>query len=111
MDRVAKYREIIQELLTEYSTGSPLGGEIESETVFDVKADRYLVVDLGWNETRRIYNCLIHLEIRSGKIWIQRNQTDCSLTDELLSQGVEREDIILGLQPPELRKYTGLGVS
>lgn len=111
MDRVAKYREIIQELLTEYSTGSPLGGEIESETVFDVKADRYLVVDLGWNETRRIYNCLIHLEIRSEKIWIQRNQTDCSLTDELLSQGVEREDIILGLQPPELRKYTGLGVS
>ncbi|USR91170.1 XisI protein [Phormidium yuhuli AB48] len=112
MDRVAKYREIIQKLLTEYSTGSPvLGGEIESETVFDLKADRYLVVDLGWNGTGRIYNCLIHLEIRSGKIWIQRNQTDCSLTDELLSQGVEREDIILGLQPPELRKYTGLGVS
>jgi hypothetical protein len=112
MDRVAKYREIIQKLLTEYSTGSPLlGGEIESETVFDLKADRYLVVDLGWNGTQRIYNCLIHLEIRSGKIWIQRNQTDCSLTDELLSQGVEREDIILGLQPPELRKYTGLGVS
>ena len=112
MDRVAKYREIIQKLLTEYSTGSPLlGGEIESETVFDLKADRYLVVDLGWNGTQRIYNCLIHLELRSGKIWIQRNQTDCSLTDELLSQGVEREDIILGLQPPELRKYTGLGVS
>jgi hypothetical protein len=111
MDRVAKYRQIIQEILTEYSTGSPLGGEIESETVFDVKADRYLVVDLGWNGPRRIYNCLIHLEIRSGKIWIQRNQTDCSLSDELLSKGVEREDIILGLQPPELRKYTGLGVS
>ncbi|WP_413038935.1 element excision factor XisI family protein [Roseofilum sp. Guam] len=26
---------------------------------------------------------MIHLEIRSGKIWIQGNQTDCSLTDEL----------------------------
>ncbi|WP_390889986.1 hypothetical protein [Roseofilum reptotaenium] len=25
----------------------------------------------------------MHLEIRSGTIWIQRNQTDCSLTDGL----------------------------
>ena len=111
MDRIAKYRQIIQDLLEEYASGSPLGGEIESQTVFDLKADRYLLVDLGWDGQRRIYNCFIHLEIRSEKIWIQRNQTDCSLTDELLSQGVEREDIILGLQPPDLRKYTGLGVS
>lgn len=110
MDRLAQYRQIIQELLTEYATGSPLGGEIESETVFDIKADRYLLIDLGWDGGRRIYNCLIHVEIRSEKIWIQRNQTDCSLTDALLSRGVEREDIILGLQPPELREYTGLGV-
>ncbi|MEB3826120.1 XisI protein [Phormidium sp. CCY1219] len=110
MERLAKYRPTIQFLLTEYSTGSSLGGEIESETGFDLKANRYLLVDLGWDKPRKIYNCLIHLEIRSGKIWIQRNQTNCYLTDALLSRGVEREDIILGLQPSELREYTGLGV-
>ncbi|MBD2482889.1 XisI protein [Planktothrix sp. FACHB-1365] len=110
MDKLAKYRQIIQELLSEYAAGNPLGGEIESQTVFDQQTDRYLLVDLGWNGQRRIYTCLIHLEIRGEKIWIQRNQTDCSLTDEFLARGVLKEDIVLGLQPPELRKYTGLGV-
>lgn len=110
MDRLTQYRQIIQKLLTEYAQGSPLGGDIESETIFDTNSDRYLLVDLGWNEQRRIYACLLHLEIREGKIWIQRNQTDCSLTEDLLQMGVEKENIVLGLQPPELRQYTGLGV-
>jgi len=111
MDKLAKYREIIQSLLTDFSKGDILGGEIESQTVFDLTSDRYLLVDLGWNEQRRIYACLLHLEIRDGKIWIQRNQTDRSLTDELLEAGVAKEDIVLGLHPPEIRKYTGLGVA
>ncbi|NJL02943.1 MAG: XisI protein [Spirulinaceae cyanobacterium SM2_1_0] len=110
MDRLNDYRHIIQTLLADYAQGNPLGGEIESETVFDVSSDRYLLVDLGWNGSRRIYACLLHLEIRDGKIWIQRNQTDRSLTADLLALGVTKDDIVLGLQPPELRQYTGLGV-
>ncbi|MDJ1170660.1 XisI protein [Roseofilum sp. BLCC_M154] len=110
MDKLEKYRQIVQDLLTEYVGDNILGGVIESTTVFDLKYDRYLLVDFGWNGQRRIYNCLIHLEIRAGKIWIQRNQTDCSLTDELLDKGVIKEDIVLGLQPPNLRKYTGCGL-
>ena len=29
---------------------------------------RYLLLDLGWQEHQRIYNCVIHLEIRDGKV-------------------------------------------
>lgn len=111
MDRLAEFQKIIQETLTEYATGTTLGGEIESQTVFDLQNNRFLLIDLGWDGSRRIYNCLIHVEIRAGKIWIQRNQTDCSLTEALLSRGVERGEIVLGLQPPELREYAGLGVA
>jgi hypothetical protein len=110
MDKLIEYRQIIQNLLTQYAQGKILGGDIESQTVFDLQSDRYLLIDLGWHEQRRIYACLLHLEIRAGKIWIQRNQTDRSLTDDLLNMGVAKEDIILGLQPPDLRQYTGLGI-
>lgn len=106
MDKLNKYRQYIQQLLTEQSQGDLLGGEIESETVFDRENDRYLLIDLGWNEHRRIYNCVIHLEIRAGKIWIQRNQTDRKVADVLMAMGVANEDIVLGLQPPYLREYT-----
>ncbi len=66
---------------------------------------------MGWKEHQRIYNCVIHLEIREQKIWIQRNQTDRPIADVLISMGVAKEDIILGLQPPYIREYTGLGVA
>jgi hypothetical protein len=110
MDKLEKYRQLIQEFLTEQGQGQPLGGNIESEIIFDVTHDRYLLIDLGWNEHQRIYNCVIHLEMREGKIWIQRNQTDAPIAEILIAKGVAKEDIVLGLQPPYIRKYTGLGV-
>ncbi|MGF1490742.1 MAG: XisI protein, partial [Prochloraceae cyanobacterium] len=87
------------------------GGDIETEIVFDLDRERFLLIDLGWKEHQRIYNCVIHLEIRDNKIWIQRNQTDQPIADVLISMGVAKEDIILGLQPPYIRKYTRLGVA
>jgi XisI protein len=108
MDKLTNYRQAIQELLTDKSQIKSLGAVVESETVFDLSKDRYLLIDLGWNEHQRIYNCLIHLEIISGKIWIQRNQTDVPIVDELIAKAVQKEDIILVLQPPYMREFAGL---
>lgn len=105
MDKIEQYRQIICNLLTEYAQIRPVGGEIESETVFDLKADRYLLLHLGWNEQKRIYSVVFHLDITCDKIWIQCNQTDHSLTDDLVTRGIHREDIIIGSQPPYIRQY------
>lgn len=110
MDKLSNYRQYIKEFLTEQTKGNVVGGEIETEVIFDENRDRYLLIDLGWQEHQRIYNCVIHLEIRDSKIWIQRNQTDKPIADVLINMGVAKEDIILGLQPPYIREYTGLGV-
>ena len=106
MDKLSFYRQCIQQLLTKQSQGNLLNGNIESETVFDLEKDRYLLIDLGWNKNRRIYNCVIHLEIRGDKVWIQRNQTDRPIANDLIEMGIAKEDIVLGLQPYYLRPYT-----
>jgi hypothetical protein len=111
MDKLNLYRQYIQEFLNQQSQGNVLGGEIETETVFDLAQERYLLIDIGWDQYRRIYNCVIHLEIREGKIWIQRNQTDRPVCNVLISMGIAKEDIVLGLQHPDLRQYTNLGVA
>ena len=111
MDKLAAYRQYIQKFLTEQTQGKVIGGDIETEVIFDLDRDRFLLIDLGWKEHQRIYNCVIHLEIRKEKIWIQRNQTDRPIADVLISMGVATEDIILGLQPPYIREYTGLGLA
>ena len=111
MDKLTEYRNNIQKFLQEQTQGQAIGGKIETEVIFDLNRDRYLLIDLGWQEHQRIYNCVIHLEIRDGKIWIQRNQTDKPIADVLITMGVAKEDIILGLQPPYIREYTNFGVA
>jgi hypothetical protein len=105
MDKLNQYRQIIQTILREKAQLKPIGGDIETEIVFDENNDRYLLVHLGWDGQKRIYSCVIHVEIRDGKIWIQQNQTDQSLTEILLEQGIAKADIILGLQPSYVREY------
>jgi len=111
MDKLTNYRQCIQTFLQKQTQGQTIGGDIETEVVFDVDRDKYLLIDFGWQDHQRIYNCIIHLEIRDGKIWIQRNQTDQLIADVLISMGVTKKDIILGLQPPYIREYTGLGIA
>jgi XisI protein len=53
----------------------------------------------------------IHLDIKDGKIWIQRNMTGADLAQELVEMGVPKEDIVLGLQPLYKRPYTGYAIS
>jgi len=111
MDKLEQYRQIIYAFLKEQSEIIPVGGIIETETIFDRDSDRYLLLHLGWNNQQRIYSVVLHLEIREGKVWIQQNTTDFSVAEELLERGVKREDIILGLKPAFVREYTGFGIA
>jgi XisI protein len=62
MDRLEYYRQCIQKILLEQSQVKPINGEIEVQTIFDLERDRYLIIDLGWDEHRRIYNCVMQYQ-------------------------------------------------
>jgi hypothetical protein len=67
-------------------------------------------MNVGWDGHRRVYGCVLHLDIKEGKIWIEQNMTEMMVAQELVARGVAKEDIILGFQAPEMREYTGYGV-
>ena len=77
MDKIAQYRHFIKTLLSQYAQYKSLNPEIEREFICDIELDRYLIVNFGWEDQRRVYGCTIHLEIRNGKIWIQQNMALC----------------------------------
>jgi hypothetical protein len=52
----------------------------------------------------------MHLDIKQGKIWIQRNETDELIARKLVSMGIAPEEIVLGLQPEFARADTGYSV-
>jgi hypothetical protein len=113
MERIIQYRQAIRQLLTDRASFdlAHLQPEVESQLIFDTEHDRYQLLDVGWEELKRVYNCFIHLDIKDGKIWIQRNMTEVDLAQELVEMGVPKEDIVLGLHPAYKRPYTGYGVA
>ena len=62
-------------------------------------------MSVGWAGHRRVYGCVLHLDIINEKIWIQHNTTEIQIGQELVAIGIPI-DIILGFQAPYLRKYT-----
>jgi hypothetical protein len=57
-----------------------------------------------------MYGCVLHLDIKNGKIWIQQNGTEIGIADELVKLGVPKEDIVLAFHEPLMRQYTGFAV-
>ena len=38
------------------------------------------VVHIGWRNHRHIYGCVVHLDIKDGKIWVQHNGTEFDIS-------------------------------
>jgi XisI protein len=111
MDKLNHYRQFIQKLLTDYAAVPTANGEIESQTVLDTQRDHYQVVNVDWDGYCRVHGCVLHLDIKDGKIWVQHNITEMQVGHELMDLGVPKEDIILGFQAPYAREYTEFGVA
>lgn len=110
MEKIEKYRNLVQQILLEYSHNQPAYGEIEVETIFDTVRDHYQIVYLGWKQERWIHSCAIHIDIKGEKVWIQWNGTELDIAAELVINGVAKEDIVLGFQTPFMRKFTEYAV-
>lgn len=83
--------------------------DIFSEMILDKERDHYLLLDVGWKGKQYIYDPFIHIDIKDGKIWLQRNFTDVDLGEKLTAMGVKKEDIILGLHSPFMRQFSDYG--
>lgn len=111
MDKLAQYRAYIQQLVEQYGKYKPSYGEIEMQPIFDTEHDHYQLFTVGWHGKKRIHGCIMHLDIKDGKIWIQHDGTEIGMANELVAQGVPKEDIVLAFHAPSRRSYTGFAVN
>jgi len=111
MGKIDRYREHIQEVIRQHSRHQPAYGEVELQTIFDTERDHYQLVHAGWRNNRRMYGCLMHIDIKDGKIWIQYDGTEIGVANELVERGVPKEDIVLAYHPPYKRPYTEFAIA
>ncbi|MBC6421265.1 MAG: XisI protein, partial [Hormoscilla sp. SP12CHS1] len=91
MDKIAKYREYIQNLLTRYASNDISDNGVEVQLILDTERDHYQWMNVGWQDLKRVYRCVIHFDIKDGKIWLQQNLTDRNPAEELVAMGVPKE--------------------
>lgn len=114
MDRLDRYRDIIEDELNEFVALSEhaLGSDkLRDKAVFDRSRDSYLIVREGWVGSRRVHSFVVDLEIINGKIVIQEDWTERGLARQLEEAGIPKSEIVLGFQPPEVRPLTGYAVA
>lgn len=111
MEKLEKYREAIKKVVSEYGQYKLDYGDIITELIFDPVGDHYLLFRVGWNDKKRIYGCIIHIDIIDAKIWIQYNGTEVDVAEELLVLGVPKHDIVLGFHSPYMRQFTEFAVN
>ncbi|NEQ99360.1 MAG: XisI protein [Cyanothece sp. SIO2G6] len=111
---VEQYRQYIRQLLTERAQRPSIHNnyvEYEVQTVFDTEHDHYQLLYVGWRGAKRDFGCVLHLDIKAGKIWIQHDGTEVGIANQLVERGVPKQDIILAFHEPEIRQYTDFGTS
>jgi len=111
MDRIEFYAAIIRRLLDEYVEMLPPEEGLEIERIYDNTRHHYELLYLGWEKLRRVHGCILHLDIRDGKIWIQHDGTEDGIALRLMEEGVPRDQIVLAFHPPYKRPDTGFAAA
>jgi hypothetical protein len=110
MDKLNRYREIIERILTGIvevtERSSDADPNLRDKTVFDRRSDNYLILREGWAGPRHINLNVVHVEIIDGKVWVQVDNTDQAIARALHHAGIPKSDIVLGFQPEHVRPYT-----
>ncbi len=103
METLDTYRRAVLAVITPSPTGGYLHKEIQETLIVDREADQYLVVRTGWRNGKNYYSVIQHVQISGGQVVIHVNNTDYELKDELVAEGIRRDDIVAADLAPEHR--------
>ncbi len=113
-EKTVAFQRIIKSLLSEIEqvtnrNRSP--NTTEMVCVFDDERGHYLLLNIGWSGDHRGEGRTIYLRLHNGKVWLEDDCTDLDIGGRLLEAGIPKTDIVLGFQPPNLRKFTEFAVA
>ena len=106
--KIAHYQTIICTLLTEYAAiKKSLIPSVKAQLLLDRVHQHYQSLSVGWHNGQSMCVVSFHFDLIDGKIWIQQNNIDALIADELVERGVAKEDIVLGFVPENVRVHSG----
>jgi glyoxylase-like metal-dependent hydrolase (beta-lactamase superfamily II) len=110
MEALSHYRRVILSILRDLAEASTRD-DVETLLLADTTNDNYLLIDAGWDGIERVHHIIAHLRIRDGKIWVEVDNTDQQIVQQLLDVGIAKELIVLAFYSPQKRRFTDFAVA
>ncbi|MDX2043649.1 MAG: element excision factor XisI family protein [Acidobacteriota bacterium] len=94
MDKVARYRQILQQVMVDTAAMLSQGNEVAILPVCDAAHDQYLMVSLGWHKIgRREHALVFHAQLHGDTVLVETDRVEESVTSSLIEAGIDRNDI------------------
>ena len=95
MDSATTYRDILKKVILKYAALRPSHGDIRLDPLFDEANDRYALVQVGWDRGRRVRGLLLYLTMREGKVYVEYDGMETSISEDLTCGGIPEESVVL----------------
>ncbi|MEM6297578.1 MAG: element excision factor XisI family protein [Bacteroidota bacterium] len=106
MDKLTHYQEIINNVFLGFQ--KLLNKEVNREVLLSMDTERgqYLLISDAWEEGRRYYQTLMHIELKMDtSVWLRLDATDLELGQTLINHGIARKDIVAAFYSETMRAY------
>ena len=88
-------------MILRYAKLRPSHGDIRLDTVFDETQDLYALMQVGWDRGRRIRGNLIYATLHDGKVWVEYDDMEPGITQDLIGMGIPESRIVLAFLPEQ----------
>ena len=101
----------IQELADEKNNA--LGNDLTYQPIIDLKGNHFQLMRIGWHQQKYLYAVLVHFDINAetGNVWVQQNNTEILLDEELERRGIKKNNLVLGFRSPEMRPFSDFAIA
>jgi len=110
MDTLEHYRQCIEHVMRGYKAFRTSRRGVETALIIDGERCQFLLLYMGWDGSRRVHHVAVHIELRGDKVWLQCDNTDLVVAEDLVAAGIPKGSIVLGFREPEVRQYTEYGL-
>ena len=110
MDTIEHYRQRIEQVMHGYESFRTSRKGVDAVLIVDAARCHYLLMYVGWDGPRRVHHVAIHIELRDDKVWLQCDNTDLVVAEDLAAAGIPKSSIVLGFREPAVRQYTEYAV-
>ncbi len=114
-EKIKKYQQILSnyiDALAEERNNS-LGSLGGYQAITDTIHNQFQLVRMGWHGGQFYFRVLIHFSINAetGNIWVQQNNTEIPLDNDLADFGISKKQLVLGFRSADMRALSDYAVA